>query len=117
MILSVSTDFFFYDYGDPSSLDVLTLPFPPRRFSDLALLVAAARTDHVERRIRPALAAGKWVICDRFLDSTLAYQGGEGGLSDDVLLNLHDKIGRDTSELQSLMRISYAVFCLKKKNY
>src|SRR3546814_7555109 len=82
-----------------------------------ALLVAAARSDHVERLIRPALAAGKWVICDRFLDSTLAYQGGEGGLSDDVLLNLHDKIGRDTSELQSLMRISYAVFCLKKKNY
>lgn len=55
-----------------------------------ALLVAAARSDHVERLIRPALAAGKWVICDRFLDSTLAYQGGEGGLSDDVLLNLHD---------------------------
>src|SRR3546814_19430076 len=54
-----------------------------------ALLVAAARSDHVERLIRPALAAGKWVICDRFLDSTLAYQGGEGGLSDDVLLNLH----------------------------
>ena len=39
------------------------------------LLFAAARVDHVERVIKPALAAGKWVLCDRFSDSTLAYQG------------------------------------------
>lgn len=37
-----------------------------------ALLFAAARSDHVERLIRPALAAGKWVICDRYLDSSRA---------------------------------------------
>lgn len=55
-----------------------------------ALLIAAARADHVARVIRPALDAGKWVICDRFLDSTLAYQGGEGGLGEETLLNLHD---------------------------
>lgn len=54
-----------------------------------ALLFAAARSDHVERLIRPALAAGKWVICDRFVDSSRAYQGGGGGLSDAEVLDLH----------------------------
>ncbi len=45
-----------------------------------ALLFAAARTSHVHSTIRPALARGKWVLCDRFLDSSLAYQGVAGGL-------------------------------------
>jgi dTMP kinase len=54
-----------------------------------ALLFAAARSDHVERLIRPALDAGKWVICDRFIDSTRAYQGGGGGLDDRDLMALH----------------------------
>jgi dTMP kinase len=40
-----------------------------------ALLHFAARAEHVERTIRPALAAGMWVVCDRFYDSTMAYQG------------------------------------------
>ena len=44
------------------------------------LLFAAARADHVQKAIRPALEAGRWVICDRFTDSSLAYQGGAGGL-------------------------------------
>lgn len=54
-----------------------------------ALLFAAARSDHVERLIRPAVMRGKWVICDRFVDSSRAYQGGGGGLSDAELLDLH----------------------------
>lgn len=54
-----------------------------------ALLFAAARSDHVERLIRPAVAAGQWVICDRFIDSSRAYQGGGGGLSDAEVLDLH----------------------------
>jgi dTMP kinase len=54
-----------------------------------ALLFAAARSDHVERLIVPALAAGKWVICDRFVDSSRAYQGGAGGLSDHDVMALH----------------------------
>ena len=55
-----------------------------------ALLFAAARSDHVEKLIRPALQAGIWVVCDRFLDSSRAYQGGAGGLGDAAILALHD---------------------------
>lgn len=46
-----------------------------------ALLFSAARADHLDQLIRPALARGDWVICDRFADSTRAYQGAAGGLS------------------------------------
>ncbi len=45
-----------------------------------ALLVFAARQDHLDRLIRPALADGTWVVCDRFTDSTVAYQGGGRGM-------------------------------------
>jgi dTMP kinase len=54
-----------------------------------ALLFAAARSDHVEKLIRPSLLEGKWVVCDRFLDSSRAYQGGAGGLGDDAVQQLH----------------------------
>ncbi len=54
-----------------------------------ALLFAAARSDHVERLIRPAIAAGTWVITDRFLDSSRAYQGGGSGLNDHDIITLH----------------------------
>lgn len=54
-----------------------------------ALLFAAARADHVARAIRPALEAGQWVVSDRFVDSSRAYQGGGGGLSDADVLALH----------------------------
>ncbi len=50
-----------------------------------ALLFAAARTDHVDKVIRPALLAGKWVLSDRFVDSSLAYQGGAGELGIDAV--------------------------------
>lgn len=57
-----------------------------------ALLFAAARSDHVAHLIEPALAAGKWVVSDRFVDSSRAYQGqgsSEGALSDDDVMALH----------------------------
>lgn len=54
-----------------------------------ALLFAAARADHVERLIRPALARGDWVLTDRYLDSSRAYQGGGSGLDDADILALH----------------------------
>ncbi len=50
-----------------------------------ALLFNAARSDHLDTTIRPALAAGRWVICDRFSDSTRVYQGVAGGLESAVL--------------------------------
>lgn len=55
-----------------------------------ALLFAAARADHVARTIRPALEAGRWVICDRFVDSSIAYQGGAGGLGFEPVRALHE---------------------------
>lgn len=54
-----------------------------------ALLFATARADHVEKTIRPALSHGKWVLGDRFLDSSLAYQGGAGGLGIERVRDLY----------------------------
>ena len=57
-----------------------------------ALLFAAARSDHVAKAIKPALLAGRWVVCDRFVLSSRAYQGLAGGLGDEEVRTLH-KIG------------------------
>jgi dTMP kinase len=54
-----------------------------------ALLFAAARGDHVEKLIKPSLAAGRWVISDRFVDSSRAYQGASLGLGDADIMELH----------------------------
>ena len=55
-----------------------------------ALLFAAARSDHVSRTIRPALELGRWVVCDRVLDSSVAYQGIVGGVGGEAVRRLHD---------------------------
>jgi dTMP kinase len=49
------------------------------------LLFMSARADHVERRVAPALAAGTWIISDRFTDSTYAYQGAASGVPATVI--------------------------------
>jgi dTMP kinase len=61
-----------------------------------ALLFFAARCDHLDATIRPALAAGRWVVCDRFSDSTRVYQGNAGGLAPTVLDTLESLVVRDT---------------------
>jgi dTMP kinase len=55
-----------------------------------ALLFAAARADHLERTIIPALERGEWVICDRFIDSSLAYQAYAGGIGEEAVRKLHE---------------------------
>jgi dTMP kinase len=64
-----------------------------------ALLFAAARLNHLRHTIRPALARGAWVICDRDIDSTRAYQVGGGGLDGASIDALHKQIGADTPDL------------------
>ncbi len=60
------------------------------------LLMYAARRDHIERVIRPALARGAWVVCDRFADSTRAYQGAAGGTAPGLISALEQHILEDT---------------------
>lgn len=64
---------------------VLTEPMDPIAET---MLLFAARTDHVRREIGPALAAGDWVLCDRFTDATFAYQGGGKGVAAELIAHL-----------------------------
>lgn len=79
--------------GTPGAEAIRTLVLDPPGTgwppSAEALLFAAARADHVAQLIEPALDAGRWVVCDRFLDSSRAYQGGAGGVADADILTLH----------------------------
>lgn len=70
-----------------------------------ALVFALARADHLAVTIRPALQAGTWVICDRFMDSTRAYQGAAG--ADSSLLDLLDEIvvGKDRPDLTLILDV------------
>jgi dTMP kinase len=64
------------------------------RWSPMAetLLHNAARADHLRRTVRPALAAGRWVVSDRFADSTMAYQGYGHGLDRDFIAALNQAV-------------------------
>ena len=62
----------------------------PMHLETETLLMFAARREHLDKLIQPALSAGKWVVSDRFTDATYAYQGGGRGLSRDKLLQLED---------------------------
>ncbi len=64
------------------------------------LLMYAARADHLETLIRPALAKGAWVVCDRFFDSTRAYQGAGGGAPAELIASLEMAVvGDDRPDL------------------
>jgi len=62
-----------------------------------ALLHYAARREHLTATIRPALAAGSWVVCDRFADSTLAYQGFGLGVDRGLIAVLYERVVEDTA--------------------
>jgi dTMP kinase len=59
------------------------------------LLVFAARDDHLKKRILPALSAGTWVVCDRFTDATVAYQGGGKGVDGALIETLKNVVHPD----------------------
>ena len=73
---------------------------PPgdQRWSSMAeaLLMNAARTDHLEKKIRPALEAGHWVLCDRFADSTRVYQSVQSGVGPAILKMLENAVLGDS---------------------
>ncbi|GFZ82434.1 thymidylate kinase [Pseudohongiella nitratireducens] len=74
------------------------------------LLVFAARAQHLQQKIKPALAAGKWVLCDRFTDATFAYQGAGRGLNRDVIAALEALVqGELRPDLTVLLDIDPAI--------
>ena len=73
------------------------------------LLLTAARNDHLERVIRPALARGDWVLCDRYIDSTLAYQAFAGGVPAASVAMLGELIGAPAPDLTLVLDLDPAV--------
>jgi dTMP kinase len=75
-----------------------------------ALLFNAARADHLDSQIRPALERGDWVICDRFMDSTRAYQGAGGALGDAIIDQLEMLVvGASRPDLTIILDLDPAV--------
>ena len=93
--------------GSPGaeSIRELVLKGSADRWSPITetLLMYAARRDHVERVIRPALARGAWVLCDRFADSTRAYQGAAGGVAPELIAAMETYILEETRPDLTLM--------------
>lgn len=99
--------------GSPGAEEIrkLVLEGPPDRWSAETeiLLFTAARRDHLERTIRPALAAGKIVICDRFADSTRMYQGLRGNGLRRMVDSLHDLMIAQEPDLTVLIDMDPAL--------
>lgn len=75
-----------------------------------ALLFYAARSDHLDRTIRPALSRGDWVICDRFSDSTRAYQVAAGGVANEHIDALDRMcVGADAPDLTFVLDLPMAI--------
>jgi dTMP kinase len=82
---------------------ILDPNMPPHSSLSEALLFYAARADHLDNTVRPALNSGLWVICDRFIDSTRVYQGEAGGLPGDIIDTLNDMVVAPTFPDLTLM--------------
>lgn len=85
--------------GTPRAEAIRELLLDPGEQEPLAddaelLLIFAARAQHLERKIRPALARGAWVVCDRFTDATFAYQGGGRGIDESDIATLETLVQR-----------------------
>jgi dTMP kinase len=86
----------------------LLLNGPGDRWSPMAeaLLMYAARAEHLDKLIRPALRDGKTVLTDRFADSTMAYQGAAGGLGEERVAALHQAVvGGDDPDLTVILDV------------
>ena len=82
----------------------------PMSHDSEALLMFAARREHVEKVIRPALERGEWVLCDRFTDATFAYQGGGHGVDARRIAMLADWVHPDlTPDLTLLFDVPVEV--------
>lgn len=85
--------------GSPVADRIRSLLLDPDGDAPLAetelLLLFAARSEHIGRVIRPALDAGRYVVCDRFTDATYAYQGGGRGVPDDRIAALENWVQGD----------------------
>lgn len=82
---------------DAEAIRALLLTGSPCRFDPMTelLLMFASRRDHLVKKIWPALAAGTWVLCDRFADSSMAYQGYGQGLDHGVIQGMYDLVVGD----------------------
>lgn len=92
---------------------------PPERWLPLteALLVTAARHEHVSRLIEPALAAGRWVLCDRFVDSTRVYQGLAGAVGLELVDSLHQLALSDlTPDLTLILDVPVPVGLARRRS-
>ncbi len=87
-------------------------------WTELAMMFAS-RVQHIHEVILPALSAGKWVLCDRFTDSSEAYQGGGRKLGSEPVLRLHEILCQDLQpDLTILMvsDVSHSVARARKRN-
>src|SRR3546814_8430819 len=114
--------------GDHRDLHGMTLPFPIRRSSDLELDVAMLerQTFLIHTELPASFEAWKDALgirdlepaaIDHYDSGQLMLEAAKQGLGIAIMHDDHLRSEEHTSELQSLMRISYAVFCLKKKTY
>ena len=81
------------------------------------LCFAASRREHLKKIILPALSENKIVLCDRFLDSSIVYQGMVGGLDEEIILNVHDNFCyKKYPDLTLLLDVNPNIGLVRKNN-